>query len=114
MMDPRFVSSSEAKEAAISALRKATTTLVYHNISFERPFGKFSGSNSIHCFVPYVSDAEIRGKRATVKSYLLATRYNGSNAWFFVDIGTKGRDVLTQYYENLPAKLPKASLENKE
>ena len=43
-----------------------------------QPFGHFKGSNSVHCFVPYVSDAEIRGQRTTVKTYLLATRYDGS------------------------------------
>jgi hypothetical protein len=44
----------------------------------------------------------------------LATRYDGSKEWFFVDIGTKGRAVLARYYDNLPNELPKASLEKKE
>jgi hypothetical protein len=114
MMDPRLVSSIEAKEEAISALQKATTTMVYHNVTFEKPFGKFTGSNTLHCFIPYVSDAQIGKQRATVKSYLLATHYEGSNRWFFVDVGTKSRSALAQYYENLPPELPKATLKKRE
>jgi hypothetical protein len=114
MMDPRFFPSRAAQSEAVALLEKSTTTFVYHSVTNGQPFGHFKGTNSIHCFVPYVSDAEIRGQRATVKSYLLATRYNGSNTWFFVDVGTKGRDVLARYYDNLPDELPKASLEKKE
>jgi hypothetical protein len=114
MMDPRFVASPAAKAEALALLEKSTTTMVYHSIRNGQPFGQFRGSNSVHCFVPYVSDAELRGQRATVKSYLLATRYDGSNEWFFVDVGTKGRDFLAKYYDHLPDELPKASLEKKE
>ncbi|MCW5559093.1 MAG: hypothetical protein KIT22_14850 [Verrucomicrobiae bacterium] len=114
MMDTRFFPSPEARQESVALLEKSTTIFVYHTITNGEPFGQFRGSNSVHCFVPYVSDAEIRGQRATVKSYLLATRYEGSTDWFFVDIGTKTRDVLARYYENLPEDLPKASLEKKE
>ena len=114
MMDPRIFPSHAAQTEAVALLEKSTTTFVYHSITNGQPFGHFKGSNSIHCFVPYVSDAEIRGQRATVKSYLLATRYDGSNEWFFVDIGTKQRDFLARYYDRLPDQLPKASLEKKD
>ena len=114
MMDTRFFPTPEAKQEAIALLEKSTTTFTYHSITNGQPFGHFKGSNSVHCFVPYVSDAEIRGQRGTVKSYLLATRYDVSTNWFFVDIGTKGRDVLARYYDHLPNELPKASLEKKE
>ncbi len=114
MMDPRLVSSREAKEEAISILQKGTATMLYHNVTFEKPFGKFSGSNSLHCFIPYVSDAQIGKQRVTVKSYLLATHYEGSNRWFFVDIGTMSRSKVAQYYENLPPELPKATLKKRE
>lgn len=113
MMDTRFFSSREAREEAVAQLEKSTTTFTYYAITNGQPFGHFKGSNSLHCFVPYVSDAEIRGQRATVKSYLLATCYNGSDEWLFVDIGTKERDVLARYYDQLPNELPKASLEKK-
>ncbi len=114
MMDPRFFPNQAAQAQAVALLEKSTATFVYHSVTNRQPFGHFKGSNSVHCFVPYVSDAEIRGQRATVKSYLLATKYDGSNTCYFVDIGTKGRDVLARYYENLPDELPKASLEKKE
>jgi len=114
MMDPRFFPSRAAQMEAVALLEKSTTTFTYHSITNGSPFGHFKGSNSLHCFVPYVSDAQIGTQKATVKSYLLATRYDGSNTWFFVDIGTKGRDVLARYYHNLPNELPKASLEKKE
>lgn len=113
MMDSRFFPTPEARQEAVALLEKSTTTFIYHAVTNGEPFGQFRGSNSVHYFVPYVSDAEVRGQRATVKSYLLATRYDGSTDWFFVDIGTKTRDVLARYYENLPADLPKASLEKK-
>jgi hypothetical protein len=113
MMDPRFFPEPAARTQAVALLEKTTTTFVYHSISNGQPFGHFKGSNSVHCFVPYVSDAEIRGQRATLKSYLLATRYNATNTWFFVDVGTNGRDVLARYYDNLPDNLPKALLEKK-
>ncbi len=114
MMDPRFFPSSAAKAEAIALLEKSTATFVYHSITNGQPFGYFKGSNSVHCFVPYVSDAELRGQRATVKSYLLATRYNGSNDWFFIDIGHQRREVLAQYYEHLPDELPRAAIEKKQ
>jgi hypothetical protein len=114
MMDPRFLPSKEAKGEAISALQKATTTMVYRNVTFEKPFGRFTGSNSVHCFVPYVSEAQIGNRSGKVRSYLLATHYQGSNRWFFVDVGTKSREMLAKYYENLPPELPKATLEKGE
>jgi hypothetical protein len=114
MMDPRFFPSRAAKAEAVALLEKSTATFIYHSVTNGQPFAHFKGSNSVHCFIPYVSDAEIRGQRATVKSYLLATRYDGSKEWFFVDIGTKGHDFLVRYYDNLPAELPKASLEKKD
>ena len=113
MMDTRFFPGAEARQEAVALLEKSTTTFTYLAITNGEPFGQFRGSNSVHCFVPYVSDAKIRGQRATVKSYLLATRYDGSTNWFFVDIGTKPRDVLARYYQNLPDDLPKASLVKK-
>jgi hypothetical protein len=113
MMDTRFFSSLEAREEAVAQLERSTTTFIYFSITNGQPFGHFKGSNSLHCFVPYVSEAEIRGQRATVKSYLLATCYKGSNEWLFVDVGTKERDVLARYYDHLPNELPKASLEKK-
>jgi hypothetical protein len=80
-------------------------------ITTGEPFGHFKGSNSIHGFVPYVSDAQIGTQRATVKSYLLATRYDGSNTWFFVDVGrrvaTCWRDTTTTFrmsYRKRPLK----------
>lgn len=114
MMDPRFFPSRQAQLEAVTLLEKSTTTFSYYSITNGHSFGHFKGSNSLHCFVPYVSDGQIGTQRATVKSYLLATRYDGSNTWFFVDIGTKGRAVLAKYYDNLPDELPKASLEKKE
>jgi hypothetical protein len=114
MMDPRFFASGAAKAEAIALLEKSTATFTYHCITNGQPFGYFTDSNSVHWFVPYLSDAELRGQRATVKSYLLATRYNGSNDWFFIDIANKRRDVLAQYYDHLPDELPRASLEKKQ
>jgi len=114
MMDPRLFPSPAAQSEAVTLLEKSTTTFTYHSITNGHAFGHFKGSNSLHCFVSYVSDAHIGAQRATVKSYLLATRYDGSNTWFFVDIGTKGREVLAKYYDNLPNDLPKASLEKRE
>jgi hypothetical protein len=110
MMDPRFVPNREAKEEGIAFLQNSTTNFVYHRITNQKPFGHFKGSNSFHCFVPYISDAQIGTQRATVKSYLIATRYQGSNTWYFVDVGKKSRTFLAQYYENLPKELPQASV----
>ena len=114
MMDPRFFPSRAVQLEAVSLLEQSTTKFTYHTITNGQPFGHFKGSNSVHCFIPYMSDAQIGTQRASVNSYLLATRYDGSNTWFFVDIGTKGRDFLTRYYCDLPAELPKATLEKKE
>ena len=112
MMDPRFFPNQAVRSEAVALIEKSTTTFDYHSITNGEPFGEFSGSNSLHCFVPYVSDAEFRGRRATVKSHLLATRYHDSTNWFFVDIGTKPRKFLSEYYKNLPNPLPTASLES--
>ena len=114
IMDPRFFPSRAVQLEAVSLLEKSTTKFKYHTITNGQPFGHFKGSNSEHCFVPYMSDVQVETQRASVKSYLLATRYETSNTWFFVDIGTKGRDVLSRYYCNLPDELPQASLEKKE
>jgi hypothetical protein len=111
MMDPRFFPNQAVRSEAVALIEKSTATFNYHSITNGEPFGRFKGSNSQHCFVPYVSDAEIRGQRATVKSHLLATRYHGGTNWFFVDIGTKPRKLLSKYYENLPDALPTTSIE---
>jgi hypothetical protein len=114
MMDPRFFPNAAARLHAVALVEKATTTFKFYSITNGRPFGEFHGSNSVHCFVPYVSEAEVRGQRATVQSHLLATRYHDSTNWFFIDIGTKPRSFLSKYYENLPSFLPTASLQHKQ
>jgi hypothetical protein len=111
MMDPRFFPNPTAKAQAIAMLENSTTTMKYHSITNGKPFGHFTESNSVDCFVPYVCDAELQGQRGTLKSYLLATRYHSKPSWFFIDIGTKTRETLAPYYENLPKELPKASRE---
>jgi hypothetical protein len=113
-MDPRFFPSAEVKKEAIRLLKESTGSFVYHGITNQQPFGYFKGSNSVHCFVPYVSDATIKTQRAVVKSYLLATRYDGTKTWYFVDIGSKSQSLLSKYYPNLPQELPRASLESKQ
>lgn len=112
-MDPRFFPTAESKQEAITLLNQTTGGFVYHNITNQTPFRYFEESSSVHCFVPYVADATFKGQRGTLKSYLLATRYNGSNTWFFVDIGTMDRQALAKYYSNLPQNLPRASRESK-
>src|SRR2546422_10807835 len=113
-MDPRFFPNAEVKNEAIRLLMESTKSFVYHSITNQKAFGHFEGSNCLHCFVPYISDATIRTQRSTVKSYLLATRYNGTKTWYFIDIGSKSRSALIRYYPNLPEELPRASLEIRE
>jgi hypothetical protein len=111
-MDPRFFPTAQSKQEAINLLNQSTTGFVYHSISNQRPFGYFSEGKSVHWFVPYVADATFKGQSGILKSYLLATRYNGSNTWYFIDIGTKDRQALAKYYSYLPPDLPQASRES--
>jgi hypothetical protein len=112
-MDPRFFPTAESKQEAVSLINESASSFVYHSITNQTPFGYFEEANSVHYFVPYVADATFKGQTGTLKSYLLATRYNGSNTWYFVDIGKKQRQVLAKYYSNLPQDLPRASGESK-
>jgi hypothetical protein len=112
-MDPRFFPTVESKREAITLLNQSTGGFAYHSITNQTPYGYFEESNSVHYFVPYVANATFKGQTGTLKSYLLATRYNGSNTWYFVDIGTKDRQTLTNYYSNLPQDLPGASRESR-
>jgi hypothetical protein len=105
-LDPRFDPDGSARQRAVSVLEKSTKTFTYHSFTHEAPIFHFTGSNSIHCFVPYTADAQIGSNRATIYSHLLATRYQASNTWHFVDVGTKSSSELSNYYENLPKRVP--------
>jgi hypothetical protein len=109
-MDPVFPMSPEAKAETARLLKERTSEFIYHSITNYAAYYFFEGTNSMHFIIPYVSEATIGTQRATVKSYLLATKYDGATTWYFISIGTKRGKELAKYYPGIPLSLPRGQV----